>query len=107
MERAVKPLVSEAKQALRAEAVPILSEINFILSVERRSCESSDSWGPETGMEGLFQVKGSPVVDALAESRLSLDLSFSPNGGKPIMPPSRSLIVMGGIGGLSEPESCC
>lgn len=61
-------------------------------------------------MEGLFQVvvevDASPDVELLAESALSLDLSFSRDGGEPIIPPSRNLIVIGGGGGVSELESC-
>jgi len=43
MERAVKPFVREAKQAFRAEAVPMRVETNFILRVEIRSEGMRDS----------------------------------------------------------------
>jgi len=102
--------VREAKQAFRAEAVPMREETKRILRVVRRSGGRRDSWGPERGMDGRFQVEVwslAVVVEVLdaAELSLALSLFFSWDGGEPMMPPSRNLIVMGGGGGVSKPES--
>jgi len=60
-------------------------------------------------MEGFFQGERVLGVEVLGElgTALGLSLSFSRDGGEPIMPPSRNLIVIGGRGGLSVSESSC
>ena len=105
----------EAKHALRDEAVPMREEMKRMFRVVRSAAGRSDSWGPERGIEGRFQDEVEVEVEAVEESSLSLalsleldlSLSLSWDGGAPIMPPSRNLIVMGGGGGVSEPESSC
>lgn len=115
----MNPLVSEAKQDFRAEAVPMVVEMNFMLRWSRKEGGRRDSWGPERGMEGRVQVveedllfvgfggedERSPVLlsNCLCLSSLSfcLSLSFLMDGGPPMMPPSRNLKVMGGGGGES------
>lgn len=127
----MKPFVREAKQDFRAEAVPIVVEMKCMFRVCRRWEGRVDSWGPDRGMEGRVHggagvddwdcdcdcdceesvrafaiAAGVPSrMEGLALSAclsLSLSLSFLRDGGGPMIPPSRNLMVMGGAGAGSS-----
>src|SRR4051794_39060271 len=89
IERAVNPLVRDAKHALRAEAGPMKSLMCLRLRIADSSSSSECAGGPETTIEGRFQV--------LSAWRL---------GGPPIMPPSRNFTGIGRMSGsnLNEKE---
>ena len=59
IKRAVNPLLKPAKHAFRAEAGPIESLICFILSNADRSLSRENARGPDTTIEGHFQVLSS------------------------------------------------
>lgn len=110
MLRAVKPFVRDAKQDFREEAVPRVVLMKVMFRDSRKWDERRDSWGPERGMEGRVHdefVDDGEDEDAdsavgldCEEEDLSGDLSLSLDleGGGPMIPPSMSLMVIGGGG---------
>lgn len=99
MQRAVKPFVVVAKHIFRPDAGPISEERCLML---RRDCKCSPDMGeldkglgPETGMEGLFQAweSGGGAVTLVDGFRSESEETGFRDGGPPIMPPSRKLIV--------------
>lgn len=89
MDRAVRPLLSDAKHALRAEAGPMRSLICLRLRMVASSWSSACCLGPEMTIDGFFQV-----------------LSVWRVGGPPIIPPSKKFIGMDSMSGsdLKEKE---